>query len=151
MQAELQPDLSALPEEALVQISVSEDDMSVGVCPGAFHQQQFNELPDERNQLIVVRTDKYGFPRLVASHYMQTDPAHDSLSDWGFYRRIDAQADYIVAHSRNDTFTSDFAFHYMTDETMLTNMGQWEDGTPVLPLGLYHNAVNTEARFAQCT
>ena len=151
MQAELQPDLSALPEEALVQISVSEDDMSVGVCPGAFHQQLFNKLPDERNQLIVVRTDKYGFPRLVASHYMQTDPAHDSLSDWGFYRRIDAQADYIVAHSRNDTFTSDFAFHYMTDETMLTNMGQWEDGTPVLPLGLYHNAVNTEARFAQCT
>ena len=150
MQQDLQPDLSALPDEALIQISVSEDDMSVGMCPGAFHQQLFNELPEERNQLIVVRTDKYGFPRLVASHYMQTDPAHDSLSDWGFYRRIDAQADYIVAHSRNDTFTSDFAFHYMTDETMLTNMGQWEDGTPVLPLGLYHDAVNTDANFAQC-
>ena len=151
MQGDLQPDLSALPDEALVQISVSEDDMSVGMCPGAFHQQLFNALPDERNQLIMVRSDKYGFPRLVASHYMQTDPAHDSLSDWGFYRRIDAQADYLVAQSRNDTFTSDFAFQYMTDETMLTNMGQWEDGTPVLPLGLFHNAVNTEATFADCT
>lgn len=151
MQPELQPDLTAMPEETLVQISVSEDDMSVGMCPGAFHQARFGELPDERNQLIVIRSDKYGFPRMVASHYMQTDPAHDRLSDWGFYRRIDAQADYIVAQSRNDTFTSDFAYHYLTDETMLTNMGAWEDGTPVLPLQLIHRAVEATAPFSTCT
>jgi len=87
----------------------------------------------------------------VASHYMQTDPAHDRLSDWGFYRRIDAQADYIVAQGRNDTFTADFAYQYMTDETMLTGMGQWEDGTPVLPLRLIHDAINTDTAFKACT
>ncbi len=151
MQVELQHDFTRMPTNTLVQIAVSEDDMSVGICPGAFHQQQFASLPEERNQLIVVRTDKYGFPRLVASHYMQTDPAHDRLSDWGFYRRIDAQADYIVAQGRNDTFTADFAFQYMTDETMLTGMGQWEDGTPVLPLKLFHDGLNTDAMFEACT
>ena len=150
MQAALQPNLTNLPEDTLVQISVSEDDMSVGMCPGAFHQTQFDALPEERNQLIVVRSDHYGFPRLVASHYMQTDPAHDRLSDWGFYRRIDAQADFVVAHSRNDTFTSDFAYHYLTDEVMLTNMGTWEDGTPVLPLQLVHNAVVSVEPFVSC-
>lgn len=151
VQEELQHDFSRMPENTLVQIAVAEDDMSVGMCPGAFHQEQFNALPEERNQLIVVRSDKYGFPRLVASHYMQTDPAHDALSDWGFYRRVDAQADYIVAQGRNDTFTADFAFQYMTDETMLTGMGQWDDGTPVLPLRLVHNAIATDPVFAACT
>lgn len=151
MQDALQHDFARIPANTLVQIAVAEDDMSVGMCPGAFHQAQFGTLPEERNQLIVVRSDKYGFPRLVASHYMQTDPAHDRLSDWGFYRRIDAQADYIVAQGRNDTFTADFAYQYMTDETMLTGMGQWEDGTPVLPLRLIHDAINTDTAFKTCT
>ncbi len=149
-QSELQPNLSGLPNQTLVQISVAQDDMSVGVCPGAFHQQQFNHIDSERNQLIEVQTDKYGFPRLVASHYMPTDPARDRLADWGFYRRLDAQADYAVALSRNDTFTADFAFNYLTDETMLTTMGTWSDGTPVLPLRLYHDGLNTAQRFATC-
>jgi len=151
MQEALQHDFPRMPANTLVQIAVAEDDMSVGMCPGAFHQEQFEALPEERNQLIVVRSDKYGFPRLVASHYMQTDPAHDRLADWGFYRRIDAQADYIVAQGRNDTFTADFAYQYMTDETMLTGMGQWEDGTPVLPLRLIHDAVHTDPEFKACT
>lgn len=150
-QASLQPNLTNLPKETLVQIAVSRDDMSVGVCPGAFFQQMFSDLPTERNQLIEVQSDKYGFPRLIASHYLQADPAHDTLSDWSFYRRIDAQADYIVAQSRNDTFTADWAYQYMTDETMLTQMGKWSDGTPVLPLKLYHDALNDSADFDACS
>ncbi|RJV00347.1 MAG: hypothetical protein DWC10_00295 [Candidatus Poseidoniales archaeon] len=149
MQAALQPTLSPLPNETLVQIGVSQDDMSVGMCPGAFHQQMFTMLPTERNQLLEVQTDKYGFPRLVASHYLQTDPARDVLSDWSFYRRIDAQADYLVAHARNDTFTANWAYQYMTDETMLTGMGSWSDGTPVLPLKLHHDAIESTP-FLSC-
>jgi hypothetical protein len=150
MQSDLQPNLEGLPEHTLVQIGVMQDDMSVGMCPGAFHQQMFNALPQERNQLIEVQTDKYGFPRLVASHYLQTDPVRDALSDWSFYRRIDAQADFLVAHSRNDTFTSDWAYQYMTDETMLTGMGSWSDGTPVLPLRLHFNAIEDVEPFQTC-
>lgn len=150
-QAGLQPNLTNLPEQTLVQIGVSQDDMSVGVCPGVFFQQMFSQLPNERNQLIEVQSDKYGFPRLIASHYLQADPAHDSLSDWSFYRRIDAQADFIVAQSRHDTFTADWAYQYMTDETMLTQMGKWSDGTPVLPLKLYHDALNTSTDFDACS
>ena len=151
MQIGLQPDLSELPDETMVQIGVPQDDMSVGMCPGAFHQQVFSFLPDERNQLIEVQSDHYGFPRLVASHYLQTDPARDTLSDWSFYRRIDAQADYLVAHGRNDTFTADFAFQYMTDKTMLTDMGEWSDGTPVLPLIWHTDAIERVPSFAGCS
>ena len=150
MQASLQPNLSLIPEETLVQIGVPQDDMSVGMCPGAFHQRMFNALPTERNQLIEIQSDHYGYPRLVASHYLQTDPARDTLSDWSFYRRIDAQADYLVAHGRNDTFTADWAFQYMTDETMLTGMGEWSDGTPVLPLIWHRNAIDDVQAFQDC-
>lgn len=150
MQENLQPDLSGLPNETLVQIGVPQDDMSVGMCPGAFHQQLFASLPEERNQLLEIQSDLYGFPRLVASHYLQTDPAHDTLSDWSFYRRMDAQADYVVALGREDTFTADWAYQYMTDETMLTGMGEWSDGTPVLPLIWHANAIEEVATFRDC-
>ena len=150
MQETLQPDLSGMPDETLVQIGIPQDDMSVGTCPGAFHQQLFATLPDERNQLLEIQSDLYGFPRLVASHYLQTDPAHDTLSDWSFYRRVDAQADYLVAHGREDTFTADWAYQYMTDETMLTGMGEWSDGTPVLPLLWHTNAIGDVPSFQDC-
>jgi hypothetical protein len=149
VQDALQPRLENLPNETLVQIAVAQDDMSVGMCPGVFHQQQFSGIPTERNQLIEIQSDKYGFPRLVASHYLQTDPAHDTLSDWSFYRRIDAQADFLVAKARNDTFTANWAFQYLADEATLTNMGAWSDGTPVLPLKLHHNALDNAA-FSSC-
>ncbi|MAJ01328.1 MAG: hypothetical protein CMA10_02860 [Euryarchaeota archaeon] len=147
----MEPDLSNLPLNTMVQVAVTEDDMSVGSCPGVFHQQMFNALPSERNQLIEVHSDHYGFPRLIASHYLQANPAHDRLSDWGFYRRIDAQADFLVAHGRNDSFTADWAYQYMIEKETLTQMGQWSDGTPVLPLSVYHDALNTEDRFSACT
>ena len=149
LQTELQPDLSLIPDETLVQIGITEDDLSVGLCPAAFHQALFNNLSEERTQVVLVQSDRYGFPRLVASHYLQSEPAHDSLADWGFYRRIDAQADYLVAHSRNDSITADWAFSYMMDETTLTHMGQWSDGMPVLPLKLYNDALSHE-RFQNC-
>lgn len=151
MQSDLQPNLTGMPNETLVQIGIPQDDMSVGLCPGAFHQQVFAALPEERNQLLEIQSDLYGFPRLVASHYLQTDPVRDRLADWSFYRRIDAQADYLVAHGRNDTFTADWAFQYMTDETMLTGMGDWSDGTPVLPMIWHRDAINDVSQFNDCT
>lgn len=150
MQDHLQPNLTGLPEQTLVQIGVAEDDTSVGVCPGAYHQTVFSEVVSEQNQLLEYRSDRYGFPRLVASHYLQADPAHDRLSDWGFYRRVDAQADFLVAQSRNDTFTSDWALSYMLEPVTLTGMGQWSDGTPVLPLSLYTDGLNNHSRFIEC-
>lgn len=150
LQDHLQPNLTGLPATTLVQIGVAEDDTSVGVCPGAYHQSVFSGVASEQNQLLEYRSDRYGFPRLVASHYLQTDPAHDRLSDWGFYRRVDGQADFLVAHSRNDTFTSDWALSYMLEPVTLTGMGQWSDGTPVLPLISYSDGLNNHSRFNEC-
>ena len=87
---------------------------------------------------------------MVASHYLQTDQSEIAWPTGVFYRRIDAQADFLVAHGRNDTFTADWAFQYMTDETMLTGMGEWSDGTPVLPLIWHQDAINSVSKFDAC-
>ena len=144
MQPNLQPNLTGMPEETLIQIGIPQDDMSVGRCPGGFHQKVFSALPEERNQVIEIQSDHYGFPRLVASHYLQTDPVRDRLADWSFYRRIDAQADYLVAHGRKDTITADRAFQYVTDG-LLTGMGKWWTA-PVLPLLWHRNAIGRQFR-----
>ena len=38
----------------------------------------------------------------------------------------------------------------MTDETMLTGMGEWSDGTPVLPLIWHRDAINSVSKFDAC-
>ena len=136
-QPKLQPTWSSLPNNTIIHSVVTQDDMSVGSCAGAFMHDYFAEDVGNNSVFIEVPSDKYGFPRMVASHYLQTNPAHDALADWAFYRRIDAQADWLTAETRNDTITIDWARNYLLDEAMLAPMGQWSDGTPVLALNLF--------------
>lgn len=147
---ELQPNMSRLPESTMVHIAQGIDDMSVDVCYSVHHQAMFSMLPQEHVLLIELQSDLYGFPRLVGSHYLPTDSVHDTLADWGIYRRIDAQADWVVARSRGDVITESWAYEHLIDSPLLTNMGQWSDGTDVLPLLIHHEALLLNDKFAGC-
>ncbi len=144
-----QPDFSNLPEHTIVHLAVGEDDMTVGQCDSVYHQQLFDGIDQNNSLLVYIPSDKYGFPRLVATHYIPANEAHDSLADWSFYRRVDAQADWVVARSRGDFNTELFAYNHLTDISLVTNMGEWSDGTPVLPLQVYNNALQ-ESKFSYC-
>ena len=143
------PNYADLPENTLVHLVVSEDDMTVGQCDSVHHIELFNMVDDNHTLLIYIPSDRYGFPRLVATHYIPANEAHDTLADWAMYRRIDAQADWVVAHSRGDLNTADFAYANLIDTPMLSGMGEWSDGTPVLPLEVYSNP-SESGRFASC-
>jgi hypothetical protein len=67
------------------------------------------------------------------------------------YRRIDAQADWVFARTQGDTITEDWAYNHLIDGDMLRTMGKWSDGTEVLPLLVYEDALNTEPKFSSCT
>ena len=82
-----------------------------------------NFLPNEHVLYIEIQSDLYGFPRLVGTHYLPTDSVHDTLADYGVYRRIDAQADWVVARSRGDYITEDWAYQHLIDSDILRNMG----------------------------
>ena len=98
----------------------------------------------------IYQSDLYGFPRLVGTHYLPTDSVHDTLADYGVYRRIDAQADWVVARSRGDYITEDWAYQHLIDSDILRNMGDWSDGTKASPLLIYQDALNTESKFQYC-
>ncbi len=149
-QVSLQPNWSKMPEHTMVHIARGVDDMTVDACYSVYHQQVFSDLPNEHVLYIELQSDLYGFPRLVGTHYLPTDSVHDRLADFGVYRRIDAQADWVVARSRGDTITEDWAYNHLIDSETLRNMGKWSDGTDVLPLLVYQDALYTEEKFAYC-
>ena len=84
--------------------------------------------------LLQIPSDRHGFPPLIASHYLASTPVHDTLADHAFYRRVDAQAEWLVAMQRNDTFTASFAEAHLLDHELLLPMGTWSDGTAAKPL-----------------
>ena len=149
-QINLQPNLSKIPDDAMIHIARGVDDMTVDACYSVYHQQVFNFLPNEHVLYIELQSDLYGFPRLVGTHYLPTDSVHDTLADFGVYRRIDAQADWVVARSRGDYITEDWAYQHLIDSDLLRDMGEWSDGTDVLPLLVYQDALNTEKKFEYC-
>ena len=144
-----QPSFDDLPQATIVHLAVGEDDMTVGQCDSVYHQQLFDLIEENNSLLIYIPSDKYGFPRLVATHYIPANEAHDTLADWAFYRRVDAQADWVVARSRGDFNTEEFAYFHLIDGPNLRDMGKWSDGTPVLQLQPYTNAIQ-ENKFRDC-
>ena len=135
----------------MVHIARGVDDMTVDACYGVHHQQVYDMLPDEHVLYIELQSDLYGFPRLVGSHYLPTDSVHDRLADFGVYRRIDAQADWVFARSQGDSITENWAYAHLIDGEQLRSMGEWSDGTQVLPLLVYQDALNTSDKFAYCS
>ena len=143
------PEYSNLPENSIVHLVVSEDDMTVGQCNSVHQHALFEQIGNNQSLLLYIPSDRYGFPRLVATHYLPANEAHDTLADWAFYRRVDAQADWVVAHSRGDLNTADFAYANLVNVGMLTNLGKWSDGVDVLPIQVYTNPSEAN-KFADC-
>ena len=149
VQEEWIPDYSNLPENSIVHLVVSEDDMTVGQCNSVHQHALFEEVDENQTLLLYIPSDRYGFPRLVATHYIPANEAHDTLADWAFYRRIDAQADWVVAQSRGDLNTADFAYANLVNVGMLTNLGKWSNGVDVLPIQAYTNPSDSSL-FTDC-
>ena len=145
VQEHLQFNTTRLPDNFLAHIAISEDDMSVNECFGVHHQ----SLLGDGAVLIEVPSDRHGFPRLVASHYLQATEAHDDLADWGFYRRVVSQANWLVASALNDTTNESKWRNELIDSDSLRYMGEWSDGKDVEPLRIWDDALNS-ARFGHC-
>ena len=143
------PEYTNLPENSIVHLVVSEDDMTVGQCNSVHQHALFEQIDNNQSLLLYIPSDRYGFPRLVATHYLPANEAHDTLADWAFYRRVDAQADWVVAHSRGDLNTADFAYANLVNTGMLTDLGKWSDGVDVLPIQAYTNPSESK-KFADC-
>ncbi|MCY3410125.1 MAG: hypothetical protein INQ03_00680 [Candidatus Heimdallarchaeota archaeon] len=133
-----------LPDHALVNIVGYEDDHLVSPCIGmeTFEQIKDNSnLANDQISYLLIRSDRYGYPRLVASHYLPTDPLYDSLAIYGYFKRIDAMADYLTIRM-NGGDTEMITTYFLGN--MASDMGSWSDGTEVIPALSTKDPYNSE-------
>ena len=126
-------DMSALPNHTIVNIVGYENDHLVSPCIGMWHFERFRdrdgagELPDA--SFMIIRSDHHGFPRMVASHYLPNAQAVDPLANWGYYKRIDAMADYLVMKvDGNGTGAGQARLYFTGGTNEMLDMGKWSDG-----------------------
>lgn len=136
-----QPDLSLLPNYTIVNVVGYEDDATASPCIGMSHFERFlsrddsTPLSSQQVSYLYIQSDRYGFPRLVATHYLPTDALINTLTTFGYFRRIDAMAGYLVAKSMNFTTNSLEALTYFTQGgPNMVNLGNWSDGVPIKPI-----------------
>jgi len=80
---------------------------------------------------------------MVASHYLQAAETHDDLADWGFYRRVSYQADWLYGIQSNDYELENIALQNLVESPELTYMGEWSDGKKVKEISVYQDGLNS--------
>ena len=137
----LRGNMSNLPDHTWAQITEYSSDYTVHPCQARWQHQRISErdssLPinDSQLQYLRIESDYYGFPRMMASHFIQASFIHDNFADLSYYSRIDAQAARISTQGQLFTADSDLlssAQSFLRDENQqMTNLGDWSDGHPV--------------------
>ena len=130
-----------LPDHAVVQIAEYETDNRVHQCIGRFGHNRMETrddtvpMPDGQVLHLFVPTDFHGFPRLIASHYLQATILRDALGDQAYYPRLEAQATYVAAGAAEDTEQQQAAWEYLSGENgEMLDLGEWSDGVAVKPI-----------------
>ena len=141
-------DLSNLPNHTIVNVVEYEDDIVVERCIGVWEFDRLKnrdgagELPADQVTYLKVYSDRRGFPKLISSHYIQASMIRDSLADYAYYKRIDAQAAYIVGTANDDLELVELSEPYFKSSTeSVRNMGLWSDGVPVNNIEIYTDPV----------
>ena len=137
----LRGNMSKLPDHTWAQLTEYSSDYTVHPCQARFQHQRISErdssfpINDSQLQYLRIESDYYGFPRMMASHYIQASFIHDNFADLAYYSRIDAQAARISTQGQLFTEDSDLlssAQAFLRDENQqMTNLGDWSDGHPV--------------------
>jgi len=131
--------LTGLPDHTIINILNADEDHVVPRCSGKwiferlFTRDGAGKLNDSQAQYILVNSDRRGFPRLVATHYLSAKAVHDELSDQTVYKRFDAQSTFLFAKANLDYDLAANALPYFTDPEKIMDVGQWSNGDLVNP------------------
>ena len=123
-------DFHAIPATTLLVVIAGENDTVVGNDSAKVIFTTSTQIPLERKDFVIQRTDRYGEPPLVADHLAPVCIPRSDL--------VDAM-DYYSTWKLFDGLT-DYAFYGIHQEYCLGNtseqrfMGMWSDGTPVKEL-----------------
>ena len=140
--------MSFLPDHTIVNVVEYEDDVVVERCIGVWTFERlkskdgFGKLKEENVFYLKVFSDKRGFPKLISSHYVQATPIRDSLADFAYYKRLEAQSSYLFGVANNDLdLILNSEKYFKNDGDELKNMGNWSNGIPVKKINVYKDPI----------
>ncbi len=139
-----EPRLDRIPASTLLLVAVGEDDILVGDLRGRQIFTQASAIPRSRKRFLLFRSDRHGFPPLIAEHTAPTGANRrldtgegvfrtfqlslgevNALDRAGFWRIVDVA---ITTAFANQTFDE-----AIRDQERFTHLGFWSDGRKVIP------------------
>jgi dienelactone hydrolase len=138
-----EPNLARIPASSLLVVVAAEHDVVVGDLRARQIFTAASAIPACRKKYILYRTDRHGFPALVAHHFAPTGLLEQFDTGEGPFRAFQWNEAEINAFDREGFWrvadlTLEAAFTGKTlDEAtdsgaLFRNLGKWSDGQPVL-------------------
>ena len=139
-----EPNLARIPGTTLLVVFVGEDDLVVGDLRGRQIFAEATAVPPSRKRFILFRTDRHGFPPLIAEHTAPTGLHHRLDNGEGVFRALQLSFSDVNALDRAGFWrisdvTLEAAFAGQTldeaarDEERFRHLGFWSDGRKVIP------------------
>jgi hypothetical protein len=123
-------DFHAIPAATLLLVVVGEHDLVVGNASGKTIFTTADQIPLDRKDFVIQRTDRHGSPALLANHgaplCIPKTSSVDAMDFYSTWKLFDALTDYAFYGTNQEYCLGD------TPEQRF--MGLWSDGVPVQEL-----------------
>jgi acetyl esterase/lipase len=138
------PTLDQIPASSLLLVVVGEEDLVVGDLRGRQIFSEATSVPRARKRFILFRSDRHGYPPLIADHTAPTGVNHRLDNGEGVFRSLqksfgDVNALDRAGFWRMTDLTLEAAFNGKTldeatrDLERFRHLGYWSDGRRVIP------------------
>jgi acetyl esterase/lipase len=139
-----EPNLDRIPASTLLLVAVGEEDLLVGDLRGRQIFAQASAIPRSRKRFLLFRSDRHGFPPLIAEHTAPTGANRRLDTGEGVFRTfqmnlsevnaLDRAGFWRIADVAIDTAFAGRTFdEAIRDQERLTHLGFWSDGRKVIP------------------
>jgi len=139
-----EPNLDRIPASTLLLVAVGEDDLLVGDLRGRQIFAQAGAIPRSRKRFLLFRSDRHGFPPLVAEHTAPTGANRRLDTGEGIFRvfqmnlcevnALDRAGFWRIADVAIETAFAGQTFdEAIRDPERFTHLGFWSDGRKVIP------------------
>jgi acetyl esterase/lipase len=139
-----QPSLDRIPASTLLLVMVGEEDLVVGDLRARQIFTEASSIPRARKRFVLFRSDRHGYPSLIADHGAPTGVNHRLDTGEGLFRSLqrsfgDVNALDRAGFWRMTDVTLEAAFDGKTlddatkDLERFRHLGYWSDGRRVIP------------------
>jgi acetyl esterase/lipase len=139
-----EPSLDQISPAILLLVAVGEDDLLVGDVRGRQIFTQTTSVPRSRKRYMLFRSDRHGFPPIIAEHTAPTGANRLLDTGEGLFRSFQMSLGEINAMDRagfwpiadktlEAAFTGETFDQAFRDPEHLTHLGYWSDGRKVTP------------------